>query len=139
MAPRLGLLGAGGPIDPRTFALFLGTVMSITAIFILGRMLIEMWLQHTALRAIVIAAAACDDAVGWTLLAAVSAIALGNFEAAVTARMVAATLAFAAAMLLVVRPLALPALERAVVDEVPGRPRLPLRWLSLLLAAWREA
>ena len=133
MAPRLVALGAPAGIDPRSFALFLGTAMSITAIPILGRILIEMGLQHTALGATVIAAAACDDAVGWTLLAAVSALATGRFEPAAIARMVAATLAFAAAMLLVVRPLVLPRLERAV--PAAGPPRLSLGVLSLLLAA----
>jgi len=135
MAPRLGSLGATTAIDPRAFALFLGTALSITAIPILGRILMEMGLQHTPLGATVIAAAACDDAVGWTLLAAVSAIAVGRFESVAIVRMVAATLAFAACMLLVVRPLALPRLERAVVADAAGRPRLPLGWLSLLLAA----
>ena len=132
MAPRLEALGATGPIDPRSFALFLGTAMSITAIPILGRILIEMGLQHTPLGALVIAAAACDDAVGWTLLAAVSALATGNFEPAAIARMVGATLAFAAAMLFVVRPVLLPMLVRATEGE--GHPRLSLGALSLLLA-----
>jgi Kef-type K+ transport system membrane component KefB len=132
MAPRLGALGAPATIDPRAFALFLGTAMSITAIPILGRILIEMGLQHTSLGALVIAAAACDDAVGWTLLAAVSALATGNFEPAAIARMVGATLAFAAAMLLVVRPLVLPRLERAVTGD--DSPRLSLGVLSMLLA-----
>ncbi len=132
MAPRLEALGATGWIDPRSFALFLGTAMSITAIPILGRILIEMGLQHTALGALVIAAAACDDAVGWTLLAAVSALATGNFEPAAIVRMVGATLAFAAAMLFVVRPLLLPRLERAVASD--GEPRLSLGALSLVLA-----
>jgi len=139
MAPRLDALGAASPIDPRAFALFLGTAMSITAIPILGRILIEMGLQHTPLGALVIAAAACDDAVGWTLLAAVSALAAGDFEPAVIARMVGATLVFVAAMLLVVRPLLLPVLERATAGG--GEPRLSLGVLALLLsllftAAW---
>jgi Kef-type K+ transport system membrane component KefB len=131
-APRLAALGGPATIDPRAFALFLGTAMSITAIPILGRILIEMGLQHTALGALVIAAAACDDAVGWTLLAAVSALATGNFEPAAIARMVGATLAFAAAILFVVRPLLLPRLERAVTRD--GEPRLSLGVLSVLLA-----
>jgi Kef-type K+ transport system membrane component KefB len=135
LVPRLETLGAAAPIDPRLFALFLGTALSITAIPILGRILIEMGMQRTPLGATVIAAAACDDAVGWILLAAVSAITVGSFEAAAIVRMAAATLAFAAAMLLVVRPLALKPLERAVVDDGAGRPRLPLGWLSVLLAA----
>lgn len=130
MAPRLGVLGAEAAIDARAFALFLGTAMSITAIPILGRILIEMGMQHTPLGATVIAAAACDDAVGWTLLAAVSAIAAGQFELANVAGMIAATLGMAAAMLVVVRPLLLPRLERNVVADG----RLPFGMLSLTLA-----
>ena len=136
MVPRLGALGAADAVDPRSFALFLGTAMSITAIPILGRILIEMGMQHTPLGAIVVAAAACDDAVGWTLLAAVSAIATGSFDPGRIAAMVAATLAFAAVCLLVVRPLLLPVLERSVRsgEGAGGPPRLPLGLLSLLLA-----
>jgi len=130
MAPRLGSLGAEAAIDTRAFALFLGTAMSITAIPILGRILIEMGMQHTPLGATVIASAACDDAVGWTLLAAVSAIAVGQFELANVAGMVVATLGMAAAMLFVVRPLLLPRLERRVGADG----RLPLGMLSLTLA-----
>jgi len=139
MAPRLESLGATDSIDHRTFALFLGTAMSITAIPILGRILIEMGLQHTPLGAIVIAAAACDDAIGWTLLAAVSAIAVGQFEPASVLRMLGATMLLAAVMLLAVRPLALPRLERTLEGSRAAaggqRPRLPLGALSIVLAA----
>jgi Kef-type K+ transport system membrane component KefB len=136
MTPRLEALGATGSIDPRSFALFLGTAMSITAIPILGRILIEMGMQHSPLGATVVASAACDDAVGWTLLAGVSALAAGNFETGRIAVMIAATLAFAAACLFVVRPLLLPVLARSVRDDDLGHagPRLPLGMLSLLLA-----
>ncbi len=130
MAPRLTALGATDAIDPRAFALFIGTAMSITAIPILGRILIEMGLQQSPLGALVIAAAACDDAVGWTLLAAVSALAAGNFEPARIVVMAGTTIAFAAAMLLVVRPLLLPRLERSVATDG----RLPLGMLSIVLA-----
>jgi Kef-type K+ transport system membrane component KefB len=131
MTPRLEALGATGPIDPRSFALFLGTAMSITAIPILGRILIEMGLQHTPIGATVIAAAACDDCIGWTLLAAVSAVAAGGFETGIVVRMVGATLALAAFALFVFRPLVLPRLERAI--DASGR--LPTGALSFLLAA----
>ncbi|MCE9632481.1 MAG: cation:proton antiporter [Planctomycetia bacterium] len=142
MAPRLDALGASGPVDVRAFALFMGTAMSITAIPILGRILIEMGMQHTPLGATVVAAAACDDAVGWTLLAAVSALASGHFEGGRIVQMAAATLAFAALCLFVVRPLLLPILERGVRDdEAASHGRLSLGLLSLLLslllvAAW---
>jgi Kef-type K+ transport system membrane component KefB len=130
MAPRLDALGATGGIDTRAFALFLGTAMSITAIPILGRILIEMGMQHTPLGATVIAAAACDDAVGWTLLAAVSALAVGRFEIAGVVGMIAATVVFAGVMLGIVRPLLLPRLERAVGADG----KLPLGALSIVLA-----
>ncbi|MEX0670236.1 MAG: cation:proton antiporter [Pirellulales bacterium] len=135
MVPRLEALGATGPIDARSFALFMGTAMSITAIPILGRILIEIGMQHTPLGATVIAAAACDDAVGWTLLAAVSALASGNFEAGRIAAMAGATLVFAMVCLFIVRPLLLPLLQRAVRDEgATGHSRLSLGMLSLVLA-----
>ena len=142
MMPRLAALGGDTTIDPRSFALFLGTAMSIPAIPILGRILIEMGMQHTPLGATVVAAAACDDAVGWTLLAAVSALAAGNFEVGRIVAMIAATVGFAAVCLLVVRPLLLPLLERSVRDGAEGAdgadgdhgPRLPLGVLSLVLA-----
>jgi len=143
MTPRLESLGAVDAIDPRSFALFMGTAMSITAIPILGRILIEMGMQHTPLGATVVAAAACDDVVGWTLLAAVSALAAGNFEVGRIAAMVAATAGFAAVCLFVVRPLLLPLLERSVSGDTADDhgPRLPLGILSIVLvllfmAAW---
>lgn len=145
MAPRLAALGATTAIDSRSFALFMGTAMSITAIPILGRILIEMGLQHSPLGALVIAAAACDDAVGWTLLAAVSAIATGNFDPRTILGMAAATIALAAFMILVLRPLLLPWLERCLgaaegadgggAGAAHGRGEgLPLGVLSVLLA-----
>ena len=137
MAPRLGALGAATAIDVRSFALFMGTAMSITAIPILGRILIEMGLQHSPLGALVIAAAACDDAVGWTLLAAVSAIAAGNFDPRTILGMALATLSLAAVMILVLRPLLLPWLERcigAAAGDHDHGAGLPLGVLSVVLA-----
>ena len=137
MAPRLGALGAATAIDVRSFALFMGTAMSITAIPILGRILIEMGLQHSPLGALVIAAAACDDAVGWTLLAAVSAIAAGNFDPRTILGMALATMSLAAVMILVLRPLLLPWLERCIGAAAGEHDRgagLPLGVFSVVLA-----
>jgi Kef-type K+ transport system membrane component KefB len=135
MLPRLGHLGVDAPVHPWSFALFCGTAMSITAIPILGRILIEMGLQRAPIGATVIAAAACDDAIGWTLLAAVAAIAAGQFEPWAVLRMLGATAAFAALCLVVVRPLLVPRLERAVGGDHGADPRLSLGALSVLLVA----
>lgn len=136
MLPRLPALGADGTTDPRSFCLFLGTAMSITAIPVLGRLLVEMGLQRSLLGAAVIAAAACDDAAGWTMLAAVSAIAQGAFDPWSVSRMIAGTLLVAACCFLVVRPLLRPWLERALaVSAAQAEARLPPGALALLLAA----
>lgn len=136
MVPRLEALGATPTADPRSFCLFLGTAMSITAIPVLGRLLVEMGLQRSLLGAAVIAAAACDDAAGWTLLAAVSAIARGEFDPWSVSRMVAGTLLLVAVALFAIRPLLRPWLERAVGPaSAPDAARLPPAALALLLAA----
>ena len=86
-------------------ALFMGTAMSITALPILGRLMIELNLTRTRAGTITISAAAIDDAAGWTILAAVSALVAGGFDWSLTLRMVLWTLAFAVGMHLVARPL----------------------------------
>ncbi len=88
------------------FALFMGTAMSITAIPILGRIMMEMGITRTRLGAVTITASAIDDACGWILLATVSALVKSDFRIMDTLLMLAETLVFAAVMLLVVRPLA---------------------------------
>lgn len=60
-------------IDPWASALFVATAFSITALPVLGRILQELGLQRTELGVIAIGAAAVNDAVGWVLLAIVSA------------------------------------------------------------------
>jgi Kef-type K+ transport system membrane component KefB len=66
--------------DPIAFALFLGTAISITAIPTLARILDELHLQRTRIATLTTTAAALDDVVGWTLLAAVTALVQARFE-----------------------------------------------------------
>ena len=56
-------------------ALFMAAAMSITAIPILGRIMIELNLTRTRIGSLTISAAAADDASGWIILALVTAIA----------------------------------------------------------------
>ena len=85
--------------------LFMGTAMSITALPILGRMMMEFNLTRTQLGVVTISAAAIDDVAGWTLLATVSSIVKGDFKPQATAWMVLSTVLFAVVMIWVVRPL----------------------------------
>jgi Kef-type K+ transport system membrane component KefB len=62
------------------FVLFMATALSITAISILGRIMMEFGITRTTLGVLTISAAAVDDAIGWMLLAAVSAAVRGSFS-----------------------------------------------------------
>lgn len=85
--------------------LFMGVAMSITAIPVLGRILIELGLNRTWIGAVTISAAAIEDAIGWVMLAAVTAVVRSTLEPGRMWLMVAAVVLFAAIVRLVVRPL----------------------------------
>ncbi len=87
------------------FVLFMGTAMSITAIPVLGRIMMELGITRTRIAAITIAAAAVGDAVGWVLLATVAALTRSAFDPLETAVMVAATVGFGLFMAFAARPL----------------------------------
>jgi Kef-type K+ transport system membrane component KefB len=96
------------------FLLFLGIAMSITAIPVLGRLLLELNITKTTIGTVTMTAAAVNDAVGWILLAAISSIVEARYEVGLTVRMVAATLAFFAVVLWLVRPLLKRYIRRAI-------------------------
>jgi len=93
------------PVDLHGFALFMGTAMAITALPVLGRMMLEFNITRTRLATITISAAAVDDATGWILLAAVSAMVRSQFQIMETLQMIGLTIGFVLAMLFIVRPI----------------------------------
>jgi Kef-type K+ transport system membrane component KefB len=95
----------GAPVPRLGFILFMGAAISVTAIPVLGRVMMELNITRTRLGAVTISAAAVDDACGWILLATISSIVRARFDPWASLGMIAATLGFAALMLLVVRPL----------------------------------
>jgi Kef-type K+ transport system membrane component KefB len=68
-------------VDPIASALFIATAFSITALPILGRMMMEFKITRLPIGVIAISAAAINDVVGWMLLALVTALTLANFSA----------------------------------------------------------
>ncbi len=62
-------------LDRMTYAMFVGVALAITALPILGRILVQFGLERHPVGVIAIAAAAVNDLVGWVLLALVSAYA----------------------------------------------------------------
>lgn len=87
------------------FCLFTATAMSITALPILGRILIEFGLNRTHIGVTAITAAALDDVIGWTILATINAIVTSNFHPILAARMLIETMAYGAFLFFLVRPL----------------------------------
>jgi Kef-type K+ transport system membrane component KefB len=86
------------------FALFIGASMSITAFPVLARILVDRDLAHGPLGALVLACAAVDDAVGWTLVVIVLGV-LASSGAWEWARVVVELGLFLALLAGVVRPL----------------------------------
>lgn len=112
--PHLEAHPIAGAISLPGLTLFLGVALSITAIPVLGRIMMELQITRTRLGSITITAAAVDDAVGWILLASIAAVVRSNFDPFDTGRMVALTIGFALVMFLVVRPLLVRYFQRAL-------------------------
>ncbi len=92
-------------VDRLSFVLIVSVALSITAIPILGRMMLELNIHRTPLGTLTITAAAIDDALGWMMLAAVSAMIHGGFELWAVSKMVLWTLAFVLGCWWLARPL----------------------------------
>jgi len=103
--PHLEAHPAAGTVSLPGLTLFLGVALSITAIPVLGRIMMELQITRTRLGSITITAAAVDDAIGWILLASVAAVVRSNFDPLETLRMVGLTVAFAFLIFVVARPL----------------------------------
>lgn len=147
VAPFLLGLGFGywtAPIlsphaDPLASALFVATAFSITALPILGRIMIEFKLSRLPLGAIAISAAAINDVVGWLLLALITTLTLAEFDAVAFALKVALVAAFFLAWWFLLRPLAKGLIHRlqsrpAPAGEKAGRGKLNHNLLGILLA-----
>lgn len=126
-APRL----APGIAAP-AYSLFIAIALSITAVPILGRILMEFGLTRSRLGVITIAAAAANDAIGWVLLAVVAAVASSQLSWPVVGRQVGLLLAYLLVSWFLVRPVL-----HGVLRQYPAiaNGQLPQDVLALLLLA----
>ena len=127
-------------VNPLASALFIATAFSITALPILGRIMIEFKITRLPIGVIAISAAAINDVVGWLLLALVTALALAQFSAAAFTLKVALVGLFFVAWWFVVRPLMKRLIHASQARPVPvgekaGRGKLTHNLLGILLAA----
>src|SRR5207244_1391165 len=116
-------------INPLGYRLFFAVALSITAIPILGRIMMELGITRTKLGVIAITSAAVNDVIGWTLLAAISALAAAQFSAGRFSIQVALLILYLLLWLFLVRPL----LNRAIAVFGSENGRLPHDLLALML------
>src|SRR3954464_1674879 len=92
--------------DRTVFALFLATAMSISAVKVIAKTLLDLKLTRRDVGAIILAASIADDTVGWVLLSIVSSIALsGSVSPGTVLRPLGATAAVVAGAVFIGRPL----------------------------------
>lgn len=111
-------------------ALFVATAFSITALPILGRILIDFGMTQAPLGVIAISAAAINDVIGWMMLALVTALTVANFDAGTFGLKVGLVVGFMLLCWFVVRPL----MKRLVRRANPHDGRMPNNLLGMLLA-----
>lgn len=111
-------------------ALFVATAFSITALPILGRILIEFGMTRAPLGVIGISAAAINDVIGWLMLALVTALTVAQFDARTFGFNVGLVLGFILLCWFVIRQV----LKRLVRHADPRDGRLSNNLLGVLLA-----
>jgi Kef-type K+ transport system membrane component KefB len=115
-----------------SFVLFLAVAMSITAFPVLARILTDRGMSRTELGVVALSCAATDDVTAWCLLA--FAVGVAKAQAGAGIAVAAGTLAYIAAMVLVVRPLAARLALRCRGEKVP-RGAAVLTFVALLVSA----
>jgi Kef-type K+ transport system membrane component KefB len=126
-------------VDRLASALFIATAFSITALPILGRIMMEFKITRLPIGVIAISAAAINDVVGWLLLALITALTLAEFSASAFAIKVALVGAFFVGWWFVVRPLMKRIIRASQTTPAPageksGRGKLSHNLLGILLA-----
>ncbi|MEY2341759.1 cation:proton antiporter [Acidithiobacillus sp. IBUN Pt1247-S3] len=115
-------------VQPLIYALFVATAFSITAVPVLGRMMMELGITRTRIAAIAISAAAINDVIGWILLALVVALALSHFTVGAFVAKIAILLLFIVSWILIVRPLL-----RLTISRFGGNDVLTPQLLGIIL------
>jgi len=116
------------------FQLFVCIALSITALPILGRILLEMKLERTALGALAVSAAAVDDVIGWIGLAVVTALATSKFRWMPMVGQAVGVLAFFLALMYGVGPALKWFWKKTTAQREPGSAcKMPPSFLAVLL------
>jgi Kef-type K+ transport system membrane component KefB len=115
------------------FELFLCVALSISALPIMGRILLEMKLERTAIGAMAVSTAAIDDVIGWVLLGVATALVTADFNAWHLLLQIVCIAGFFLLLQKVIGP-ALRLLWRKTVHDAHEK-GMPNSFLALLLVA----
>jgi Kef-type K+ transport system membrane component KefB len=115
-----------------SFALFMGVAMSITAFPVLARILADRGMIQTELGMVAVSCAATDDVTAWCLLAFVVGVAKARAGEGLVVG--AATLAYIALMVLLIRPVLRRVVARWETEQLP-RTAVAFVFVALLLSA----
>ena len=115
--------------DLLAFRLFFAMAMSITALPILGRIMMELHASHTRTAALAIGAAAANDIAGWLVLGVAGAIVSSAFDAVGLVLRIAALAAYIGLVLWVIKPI----VSRQIQLHVSAPRRLSSRAVSVVL------
>ena len=116
-------------IDGTIYSLFCGVALAITAVPILGRILIEHGLEKSEIGVVAISAAAINDVTGWVMLALISAYASAQLSPAHVAVQIGGLIAFVLVLRFVLAPLA----DRLVARFPLRDGQLPPNLLAILI------
>lgn len=119
-------------IDRTLYSLFIGVGLAITALPILGRILVQFDLNRHPLGVIAISAAAVNDVVGWLMLAALSALAAAQLSASAALVQVGGLVALVLAARFLLAPLSGWLVRRYPVQEGVLSPTLMAIALCLI-------
>jgi Kef-type K+ transport system membrane component KefB len=81
-------------VERPVFSLFLATAMSISAIPVIARILMDLDLYKTKVGMIILSTAIADDTIGWVVLSIVAGLVSGGVEVGALARTVLLTMGF---------------------------------------------
>ncbi|WP_126282404.1 cation:proton antiporter [Burkholderia stagnalis] len=117
------------------YVLFCGVALSVSALPVMARIVVDMGLVDEPPSMLALSAAMLTDLVGWVMLAFVSAVAMAGPDASGTWRIVAGIAVFLLASKLVVRFIVLPLAADAVKKASPAK-LLSVVVPYVLLSAW---
>jgi Kef-type K+ transport system membrane component KefB len=127
---------SGDGVSFTSFALFLGTAMSITAFPVLARILSERGLVGHPVGAVALACAAIDDVTAWCILAAVVLVARAAGTSVPLMLTIGGTVAFVLAMWFLARPLSRRLATHFQARDGMSQNLMALILLAVLVSAW---